>query len=180
LGSKRNRTGEYVYIFFTGIVIVFMGGCISLKGLPIERENLDHAQKLFERGDYDGALKEYQKVIVSHRSVPPGDKALFYAGLIYAHQGYVRKDSSRSLDCFRKLARIYPQSAFAGQAKIWVGVLQENEKLNLEREDLNKSLKKSHHELERLSRDIDELKLTMKKSRLVDIEIDGKKKELLK
>jgi hypothetical protein len=47
----------------------------------------------------------------------------------------------------------------AGQAKLWIGILQENERLNREIEELNK---------------------TIKKSKQVDIEIEEKKKELSK
>ena len=52
--------------------------------------------------------------------------------------------------------------------------------MSLETEELNKSLKRSQSDNERLNRDIDELKNTIRKSRQVDIEIDGKKKELSK
>ena len=55
--------------------------------------------------------------------------------------------------------KVFPQSPLVGQAKIWIGLLQENERLNIE---------------------IEELKKTIKKSKQVDIEIDEKKKELSK
>jgi hypothetical protein len=55
--------------------------------------------------------------------------------------------------------KVFPQSPFARQAKIWIGILQENERLKREIEELNK---------------------TINKSKQVDIEIDEKKKELSK
>jgi outer membrane protein assembly factor BamD (BamD/ComL family) len=61
---------------------------------------------------------------------PPGDEALFNIGLIYAHSGNPKKDYRKALDSFRKVIADYPKSPFVEQAKIWVGILQENERLN--------------------------------------------------
>lgn len=123
------------------------------------REYLVAAQKLLDEGDYEGALKENQKVLSLHDDVPPGDEALFNTGLIYAHYGYPKRDYQKSLDHFKRLVKLFPQSPFATRAKILIGILQENERLKKETEELNK---------------------TIKKSKQVDIEIDEKKKELSK
>jgi tetratricopeptide (TPR) repeat protein len=123
------------------------------------RKDFIMAQKLLDQGDYEGSLKENQKVISLYGNVPPGDEALFNGGLIYAHGGYPKRDYQKSLDYFKRLVKVFPQSPFAGQAKIWIGILQENEKLKREIEELNK---------------------TINKSKQVDIEIDEKKKELSK
>ncbi|MGA2517335.1 MAG: hypothetical protein ABSG44_12400 [Thermodesulfobacteriota bacterium] len=104
-------------------------------------------------------MKENQKVLSLYDNASPGDEALFNAGLIYAHPGYPKRDYQKSLDHFKRLVKVFPQSPFAGQAKIWIGILQENERLKREIEELNK---------------------TINKSKQVDIEIDEKKKELSK
>ena len=72
---------------------------------------------------------------------------------------YPKRDYQKSLDHFKRLVKVFPQSPFAGQAKIWIGLLQENERLKREIEELNK---------------------TIKKSKQVDIEIDEKKREISK
>jgi tetratricopeptide (TPR) repeat protein len=92
-------------------------------------------------------------------SDPEATEALFNMGLIYAHYGYPKRDYKKSLDLFKRLVKMFPQSPLAGQAKLWIGILQENERLN---------------------REIEELKKTIKKSKQVDIEIEEKKKELSK
>jgi tetratricopeptide (TPR) repeat protein len=133
-----------------------------LKEMEAKRETREYfitAQKLLDQGDYEGSLKENQKVLSLYDNVPPGDEALFNTGLIYAHYGYPKRDYQKSLDHFKRLVKVFPQSPFAGQAKIWIGLLQENERLKREIEELNK---------------------TIKKSKEVDIEIDEKKKELSK
>jgi hypothetical protein len=55
--------------------------------------------------------------------------------------------------------KVFPESPFTQQVKIWIRVLQENQRLNREIEELNE---------------------TIKKSKRVDIEVDEKKKEFSK
>ncbi len=113
-------------------------------------------QKLFARGDYEGSLRENQKVLSLSANRPPGDEALFNIGLIYAHPGSSQKDYNKSLNIFKKLMKDYPRSPWAEQAKIWAEILQENEKLNQTIQKLNQ---------------------VIEKSKQVDIEIEEKKKE---
>jgi tetratricopeptide (TPR) repeat protein len=94
------------------------------------RERLLRGQKLLAQGDYEGSLVENQKVLALSPQRPPGDEALFNTGLIYAHFDNPKKDYGKSLDCFKRMMKGYPKSPLAEQAKIWIGVLQENEKLN--------------------------------------------------
>ena len=144
------------------MIFVSLAGCAILKEMKAKRETHEYltmAQKLLDQGDYEGSLKENQKVLSLYGNVPPGDEALFNMGLIYAHYEYPKRDYKKSLDLFKRLVKVFPQSPLVGQAKIWIGLLQENERLNIE---------------------IEELKKTIKKSKQVDIEIDEKKKELSK
>ena len=162
MGRKRTRTREYLYLSIAGLIFVSFAGCATSRGMEAKREArecLITAQKLLDRGDYEGSLKENRKVLSLYESVPPGDEALFNTGLIYAHYGYSQKDHKKSLDLFKRLVEIFPQSPLVEQAKIWIGMLQENERLKREIEELNK---------------------TLKKSKQVDIEIDEKKKEITK
>jgi tetratricopeptide (TPR) repeat protein len=140
------------------VIAVSLAGCAALKEMKTRqdaREHLSAARVLFDKGDYEGALMENQKVLLSYDSSPPGDEALFNAGVIYAHYGYPKKDFQKSLDLFKKLVRNFPQSQFADKAKFLIGILQENERSKREIEALNK---------------------TIKKSKQVDIDIEEKKK----
>ena len=109
-------------------------------------------QGLLARGDYEGALAENQKVLALSNRQPPGDEALFNIGLIYAHSGNPKKDYRKALDSFRKMMTDYPKSPLFEQAKIWAGLLQENERLNQ----------------------------VIEKSRQVDMEIEERKRGTLK
>ena len=144
-------------------------GCAVVTGLKTKwnaQESLSQARKYMEKGDYEAALRENLKVLAAKGSVSPADEALFNIGLIYAHTGYPKKDFEKSLDHFRRLLKFFPHSPFAGPARIWIGVLQKHEKQSAENE--------------RLGKEVEDLKTTIRKSKQIDLEIDVKKKELLK
>lgn len=162
MGRKRKRDWKCLYLCIAGVIAISLSGCAALKDMKTgwdAREHLANARTLFDHGDYEGSLKENQKVILLCDNSPPEDEALFYAGLIYAHYGYPKRDYQKSLDLFKRLVRNFPHSPFAGKAKILIGILQENE---------------------RSKRDIEALNKTIKKSKQVDIEIEEKKKGLSK
>ena len=94
------------------------------------REHLLRGQKLLAQGDYEGSLAENQKVLTLSARRPPEDEALFNTGLIYAHFDNPKKDYGKSLDYFKRMIKDYPKSPLSEPAKIWIGVLQENERLN--------------------------------------------------
>jgi tetratricopeptide (TPR) repeat protein len=95
------------------------------------------SQKLLAQGNYEGALKENQRILSLSGQNPPGDEALFNMGLIYAHFGNPKKDYSKSIVFFKKLIKDYPQSPFVEQARMWTGTLQEYEKLSQTIQKLN-------------------------------------------
>jgi TolA-binding protein len=87
-------------------------------------------QALLSQKNYDGALSEFQKVLSLPPDKPLKDEALFDMGLVYAHFGNPHRDVEKSVEFFKRLIDHYPKSALAEQAKMWVGILEENERLN--------------------------------------------------
>ena len=169
MGRKRDRARKYLHICIACIMGITLAGCVMAKEVKTRwntRETLVAAEKFLEQGDYEKALRANQKVLEAQSSEPPADESLFNIGLIYAHQGYPKRDPEKSLDHFKRLLKLFPHSPYAGQAKVWIGVLQKYEKLSAENE--------------RLIRENEELKVTLKKSKQVDMELDVKKKELSK
>jgi tetratricopeptide (TPR) repeat protein len=92
-------------------------------------EYLILAQNLMAKGDYEGSLRESQKVLGLLNDQPPADTAIFNMGLIYAHPKNPKKDNKRAISFFSRVIKGYPDSPWAEQAKIWVGVLDGVEKL---------------------------------------------------
>ena len=113
------------------------------------RDHLLRSQKQLAQGDFEGALNENQKVLSLSPRRPPEDEALFNLGLIYALCGNPKKDYEKSLGFFRRLIKDHPKSPFTEQAKAWVEMIQENQKLSQ----------------------------VIEKSKQVDLEIEEKKRE---
>ncbi len=169
MGDKRNRTRQCFYVSVTGLIIVFLAGCALLSGLKDKRETEDalaRAHKYMEKGDYDAAERENIRIISACANMYPADEAFLNLGLIYAHPGNPKRDPDKAAASFKKVLTFFPESRFAGQAKILIGVVQKYEKMTQENE--------------RLEKEVQELKTTIKKSKQIDLEIDLKKKELLK
>lgn len=92
-------------------------------------QHLQLAQTLLARGDYEESLRESQKVLNLIKDQSPADAAVFHMGLVYAHPRNPKKDNKRAIGFFSRVIKNYPDSAWTEQAKIWVGVLDDVEKL---------------------------------------------------
>jgi tetratricopeptide (TPR) repeat protein len=92
-------------------------------------EYLISAQNLLAKGDYEGSLRESQRVLALLKDEPPADTAIFNMGLVYAHPKNPKKDNKRAISFFSRVIKGYPDSPWVEQAKIWVGVLDGVEKL---------------------------------------------------
>lgn len=188
MGRKRSRTGEHFYLSIAAMILISFAGCAALKEMDTKRQGREHlltAHHLLARRDYSGSLKANQRAFSSHDHIPVADEALFNTGMIYAHYGYPKKDYKKSLDCFKRLVSIFPESRFAAQAAIWIEILQENERTKGEVEESDRTVKEYNLENQRLQlenqrlqREIEELNRTIHKSKQVDIEIDEKRKRL--
>lgn len=182
MGRKRNRTWKHLFLFIAGVILIGLTGCAALREIENERrarESLISAKELFGQRDYSGALKESQKSLSLSGHQPPAE-ALFNIGVVHVHFGHVKRDYKKSIDVFRRVLNEFPESHFAGQSAIWIEVLQANEKSRGEVEELNKAVKESRQENQRLSKEIGELIKTINTSNQIDMEIDAKKKELSK
>jgi len=115
-------------------MILSLFRCATIEGLRKQQEAkwaVRKGHKFLVQGNYEGALNEYQRALSLSSEKPPEDEALFNLGLIYASSRYPKRDYRKSMNYFIKILNDYPQSPFVEQAKIWVGVLFENERINL-------------------------------------------------
>lgn len=92
-------------------------------------DRLGQANELFKKGDYEGSLKENQRVLSLSGKTTPRDRAIFNMGLIYAHGENPKKDYGKSLFYFNKVITDYPESPLIPEAKAWIKILQENQQL---------------------------------------------------
>lgn len=176
MGGERIGIRKHLYFCIAGLIFSLFTGCATIQEMEKGRDAREHlamGSNLLAHGDYEGSLKENQKVLSLSGKDSLGDEALFNMGLIYAHYEYPKRDNKKSLDLFRRLVKAYPQSPLVVQAKLWIGILQENERLNNELDSSNSEKKRLNGEIERLNKAIE-------KTKQVDIEIEKKKKELSK
>lgn len=200
MGRKHIRTRKHLLFLVAGLTFLFLGGCASLekiweqmnressppkeKTLSLEEEvaaeakkkddlartYLLNGKKLFIKGDYEGSLREYQKVVTLLQKTPPADEAVFTMGLIYAYPENPKKDYGKCIDFMKRVVREYPQSLFSLPANSWIGVLQANEKLAADNEKLTRDHEKLIKDNEKVTKILEEYKR-------VDIEIEEKKRE---
>jgi len=133
MGREHCRTWKYVYLCIASLICLTPFGCATTEHARPHHEAqayLLRGQALLSQRNYDGALSEFQKVLSLPPDNPLEDEALFHMGLVYAHFGNPRRDVDKSVEFFKRLINHHPNSALAEQAKMWVGILEENEKLN--------------------------------------------------
>jgi tetratricopeptide (TPR) repeat protein len=171
MGGEPVRTGKYVFLCFA--LLSLLPSCSVLKDWSDQREihaSMLQGQALLERGDFEGSLRQYQKVLSLAGADPPADGATFAIGLIYAHPQNPQKNNEKALGSFTRVIDGHPYSSWVEQAKIWTGVLREIEKSRHEIERAKEVIEKSRQEVERARQIIE-------KSKQVDIEIEQKRRE---
>ena len=156
MGRKRTRARKLTYFCAAGLILFVLQGCASLQDMTGKvkvkmeaHQYLQRAKGLLAQGDYEGAFNENSKILSLAIHRPPEDEALFNMGWIYTHPENPKKDYNRSIFFFEKLLVDFPRSPWSERAKIWLGILQENEKLNQRVEALNRRNEKSR-QLERM------------------------------
>jgi tetratricopeptide (TPR) repeat protein len=134
MGRKQIGPRKYIFYSIACLISLSLFRCAAIDELRTREEakgGLRQGHRLLARGNYEGALDEYQKVLALSSRKPPQDEALFYIGLIYASSRYPKRDTKKSMDFFTDILNDWPQSPFVEQAKIWLGILHENERMNL-------------------------------------------------
>jgi hypothetical protein len=149
MGGKSARAGKFLYLCAAVVMLFALAGCQASQKTVVSRgevvedkkappgkprdtagDLLNRARTLMAQGDYEGALRESRRAARLAPKSPPADESLFITGLIHAHPGNPRKDFGKALSVFQRLISEYPSSPWAEEAKVWVGILQENERLN--------------------------------------------------
>jgi L,D-peptidoglycan transpeptidase YkuD (ErfK/YbiS/YcfS/YnhG family) len=103
---------RYLRLFFAciSITLILICGCSYLdEGLQV-RSISQAANDFFNQGKYEASLSQYEQIIEKHPAVT--DRVLFEMGIIYAYPRNEQKDYQKSLECFQRLVRDYPDSAY--------------------------------------------------------------------
>ncbi len=179
MGRKQSRAGKHFFLCVAGLILS-ISGCATLRE-GTEREQARNSillgQRLLAQGDYEGSLRENQKVASLFAGRPPGDEAIFNTALIYADSRNPKKDYRRAAGLFHKLVTDYPESFLSRQARIWAGVLEANDRLAQTNDKLAQANEKLAQANEKLAQANEKLNQVIKKSQQVDLEIELKKRE---
>jgi tetratricopeptide (TPR) repeat protein len=76
------------------------------------------ANDFFNQGEYEASLSKYEQLIEIHPA--SADRVLFEMGIIYAYPGNEQKDYQKSLECFQKLVRDYPDSEYRRDSQMMI------------------------------------------------------------
>lgn len=103
-------------LYVAGIMLISMliGGCSHTD----ERALAQDANQLFNQGDYEAALVKYEQILENHSE--SADRVLFEMGITYAYPRNARKDYQKSLACFEKLLRDYPDSVYRPDSQMMI------------------------------------------------------------
>ncbi len=153
------------------------------------RYHLALGRELLIKGDYAGALNENRKVLSTGADSAALQEALFYSGLIHVGQTNPNRDYEKALSYFRQLVEVYPQSPYASQARLFMGVIEDNIRLTKAIEtsgriaEENVKLRGAVEKLNQIAEDnaklraaIERLNQMVEESRKVDREIEGMKR----
>ena len=173
------NTFQLLLVVATLTSLFSLSGCVTTNPLHSERrsEHFDRAEALFSQGNYEAAFKENQKVLAEGKGAP--DLALFNMGLVSAYSMNPKKDYPRALHSFRTLMKNHPNSPLTEQAKVWIQVLEEHQKVAEERHKLAEEKRTFTREREALSQERERLKYAVEKSRQVDIDIEKRRRQTL-
>ena len=196
MGRKRSGAWKQIYLCIAILIFLSPWACTLNKMMNTEmvdvtgeeaKAHLVLGRTYLVRGEYGRALKENEKVISLAGKKVLVDEALFYIGLIHAHPANPARDYGKSMVSFRRLITDYPGSPMVEQAKIVVGLLQENDKLNRTTDKLNNIINEQEKTTDKLNNIIDEQKKMVDRLnniidelKQVDIGVEQKKREKAK
>lgn len=119
-GKRHREIGEYFRLFFVCIMItpILIGGCSHIGEGHQARLLSQEANDFFNQGKYEASLSKYEQIIEKHPAV--ADRVLFEMGIIYAYPRNEQKDYQKSLKCFQKLVRDYPDSEYRRDSQMMI------------------------------------------------------------
>src|SRR5512136_3078837 len=120
MSKKQSRTSNHLYFFFVGIIITPILTCACShfdKGFKAQA-TFKEANEFFSQGNYTASLNKYEQILEKYPKA--GDRVLFAMGIIYAYPRNEEKDYPKSLECFQKLIKDYPESGYKKDSEVMI------------------------------------------------------------
>ncbi len=118
-GARRYLRPIHFCIILTAFLI---SGCSHSGGGTTARSVSLEANALFSQGNYEASLGKYAELI--EKEPKNADRVLFEMGIIYAHPGNERKSYQKAMECFRKIIKNHPDSAYRRDSQMMMLQIQ--------------------------------------------------------
>ena len=106
---------------------------VSQKEIIVEKKKesapVPEPRKVVENQNFEEAVQENLQILEKAGTKKPADEALYNLGLIYAHIDNPAKDFKKSQIYFHVLTQEFPDSEWAEEGKIWLGLFETIEKI---------------------------------------------------
>jgi tetratricopeptide (TPR) repeat protein len=89
---------------------MLLSGCSHFNDGRQAKRTFAEANDLHHQGSHTASLDKYSEIIEKYPAM--ADRGLFEMGIIYAHPKNEQKDYQKSLECFQKLIKDYPESVY--------------------------------------------------------------------
>lgn len=100
------------------LVPMLLSGCSHFTDGRQVKATFAEANDLFYQGSYAASLEKYSEIPEKYPA--KADRALFEMGIIYAHPKNEQKDYQKSLECFQKLIKGYPESEYRQNSEMMI------------------------------------------------------------
>jgi len=102
--------GPFKFCLCLMMAPMILSGCSHLNGGGQAKTTFAEANDLFYQGSHTASLNKYSEIIEKYPA--KADRALFEMGILYSHPKNGQKDYQKSLECFQKLIKDYPESEY--------------------------------------------------------------------
>ena len=120
--------------------------------------------------NFQAALKYNQAALAKHDG--SDDVALYNIGVIFSHPANPRRDATKASWAFKTLVTEHPRSPYVEQAKTWIEVLEQQQKLAEEKRILAREKEILREERKRLN-------YANEKSQQLDMDIEKRRRQSL-
>ncbi len=111
-------TGPFKFCIWLLMAPMLLIGCSHLNDGRQAKTTFAEANELFYQGSYTASLDKYSEITEKYPA--KADRALFEMGIIYAHPKNEQKDYQKSLECFQKLIKEYPESEYRQNSEMMI------------------------------------------------------------
>jgi tetratricopeptide (TPR) repeat protein len=112
------RIGPFKFCIRLMLASIILSGCSHFNDGRQVKTTFAEANELFYQGSYAASLGKYSEITEKYPA--KADRALFEMGIIYAHPKNEQKDYRKSLECFQKLIKGYPESEYRQNSEMMI------------------------------------------------------------